>query len=107
MGDISAHAHVKIFSLILILTCRISGFLGISEQMGEGFKPIQHQSQLKMSKQIPEFGGDYADEDITTNNRLNYIQHQSISNMRKQIPDQSMRMRMNQLENGPFLILTR
>merc|ERR1719430_1585507 len=52
-----------------------------------------------MSKQIPEFGGDYADddipadEDIPAKNKLNYIQHQSILKMNKQIPDQSIRMK--------------
>jgi len=69
-----------------------SGFLGISEQMGGGFKPIQHQSLLKMSRQIPdqsvrmkqtsddaEFGddyadyADYADEEIPANNKLSYL----------------------------------
>ena len=100
MGDITAHAHVKVFSLTLLLTCRNSGFLEMSEQMGGGFKPIQHQSLLKMSKQIPEFGGDYANEDIPTNNKFNYIQHQSILNMRKQIPDQSMRMK--QISEAPI-----
>jgi len=53
-----------------------SGFLGISEQMGGGFKPIQHQSHLKMSRQIPEFGddyADYADEEIPANNKLSYL----------------------------------
>merc|ERR1719244_953855 len=84
----------------------ISGLSGISEQMGGGFKPIQHQSQLKMSKQIPEFGGDYADEDIPDYadddipaNKLNYIQHQSILKMNKQIPDQSIRMK--QINEAP------
>jgi len=50
----------------------ISSFLGISEQMGGGFKPMQHQSILKIPA-ISEFGDDYADEDIPANNKLSYL----------------------------------